>query len=211
MAATNPPDKQGKGKPQKRRYFRRRRRKSSQGAPPASEQDVDGDDVQAAPRARPKSQNRKRSENRRRSSRRRSSAARAQAKMAPQAVEESQPPSDVYIYTHVLRPSYKDGLGGEFNTEQQWAARHHHSFNLSGATASALIGMDHLLESIGRQLDEWFNPPAQSTAQDSSDAEASEPEAQPTDDGSPPIADPEMADGRRADDDDVAPGPSAKD
>ncbi len=207
MAATNPPDKQGKGKPQKRRYFRRRQRKAS----PASEQGADGDDVQAAPRARSKSQNRKRSENRRRSSRRRSSATRAQAKMAPHVVEESQPPSDVYIYTHVSRPSYRDGVGGEFNTEQQWAARHHHSLNLSGATASALIGMDHLLESIGQQLDEWFDPSADSTTQNDRGEEANKPDSDLTDDGSPPVADPAMTDGRRADDDDVSPGSSAKD
>jgi hypothetical protein len=211
MAATDPPDKQGRGKPQKRRYFRRRRRKASQEASPASEQGADGDDVQATPRARSKSQNRKRSENQRRSSRQRSSAARSPAKTAPHVAEESQPPSNVYIYTHVSRPTYRDGVGGEFNTEQQWAARHHHSLNLSGATASSLIGMDQLLESIGQQLDEWFGLSADSTTQNDRGEEANKPDSDSTDDGSPPVADPAMTDGRRADDDDVSPGSSAKD
>ena len=112
------------------------------------------------------------------------------------AVEEDRPPTDVYIYTHVIRPPYREG-GGEYYTG--------HSLNLSGATTSEPIGMDYLLESIGRQLDAWFNPPADSTAQDNSGGEANEPHAQPTDGDSPSIAEPEMADESRADDDDISP------
>jgi hypothetical protein len=196
MAATAPPDKQGRGKSQKRRYFRRRRRKGSQDTSLANEQNLDDDEAQATKRARPKNQDRKRNENRRRSSRRRSSAADAAAKTVQHAVEEDRPPTDVYIYTHVIRPPYREG-GGEYYAG--------HSLNLSGATASEPIGMDYLLESIGRQLDAWFNPPADSTAQDNSGGEANEPHAQPTDGDSPSIAEPEMADESRADDDDISP------
>jgi hypothetical protein len=155
MAATEPPDKQERGRPRKRRYFRRRRRKGNQDAALAAEQRADDDDAQPARRTRPKSQNRRRSENRRRSSRRRSSAARSQANQVQHAEEESQPQGEVYIYTHVVRPTYREGLGGEFQAD--------HSLNLSGATASAPVGMDYLLESIERQLDEWFNPSPDAT------------------------------------------------
>ena len=170
MAATDPPDKQGRGKSQKRRYFRRRRRRGgSQDASFANEQSADRGDGQAAPRARPKSQNRKRSDNRRRSSRRRSSAARAAAKTAQIAAEEERPQTDVYIYTHVIRPAYKDAGSGEYHVD--------HSLKLSGATvgAAAPVGMDYLLESIGQQLDEWFSRPADATKPGNSGAGTDEP------------------------------------
>ena len=154
MAATEPPDKQDRGRPRKRRYFRRRRRKSAQDASLATEHRVDDDDARPAQQTRPKSQNRRR-ENRRRSNRRRSSAVHSQANQPLPAEEESQPQGEVYIYTHVVRPTYREGIGGEFQAD--------HSLNLSGATASAPVGMDYLLESIGRQLDEWFQPSADST------------------------------------------------
>jgi hypothetical protein len=149
MAATEPPDKQERGRPRKRRYFRRRRRKGNQDAALAAEQRADDDDAQPARRTRPKSQNR------RRSSRRRSSAARSQPNQVQHAEEESQPQGEVYIYTHVVRPTYRESLGGEFQAD--------HSLNLSGATVSAPVGMDYLLENIERQLDEWFNPSADAT------------------------------------------------
>ena len=155
MTATEPPDKQEGGRPRKRRYFRNRRPKGAQGASLATEQRADDDDAQPAQKTRPKSQNRRRSENRRRSTRQRSSAARSRANQPQPAEEESQPQGEVYIYTHVLRPTYREGIGGEYQAD--------HSLNLSGATASAPIGMDNLLESIGRQLDEWFHPSADST------------------------------------------------
>ena len=197
MAATDTPNKQGKGKSQKRRYFRRRRRGGSQGTSLADEQNADSDDDRPAPRARSKDQNRRRNENRRRSSRRRSSAARAPAKTEQFAPEESRPQTDVYIYTHVIRPAYRDA-GGEYYAD--------HSLNLSGATVSAAapVGMDYLLESIGQQLDDWFNPPADSAKQDNSVGEANEPESDPTDGDSPSVAAPEMADESRADDDDAS-------
>lgn len=151
MAATDSPKKQEGKPPKKRRYFRRRRRKNAQDPSRAVERNVEGGDVRKAPRAGSKSQNRRRSENRRSSSRRRrGGAARASQKPAAVVEEESQPQSEVYIYTHVVRPRNRDGLDGEFHAE--------HSLNLSGTTASALIGMDHLLESIGQQLDVWFQP-----------------------------------------------------
>ena len=155
MAATEPPDKQDRGRPRKRRYFRRRRRKSAQDASLATDHRADDDDARPAQKTRPKSQNRRRSENRRRSNRRRSSAVHSQENQTLPAEEESQPQGEVYIYTHVVRPTYREGIGGEFQAD--------HSLNLSGATASAPVGMDYLLESIGRQLDEWFQPSADST------------------------------------------------
>ena len=175
MAATEPPDKQDRGRPRKRRYFRRRRRKSAQDVSLATEHRADDDDAQPAQQTRPKSQNRRRSANRRRSTRRRSSAVHSQANQTQPAEEESQPQGEVYIYTHVLRPTYREGIGGEFQAD--------HSLNLSGATASAPIGMDYLLESIGRQLDEWFHPSADSTTEDNGGGEANKPSADSTDGG----------------------------
>ena len=204
MTTTGPPDKQERGKPRKRRYFRRRRRKGSQGASPASRQGGGGNDAPAAQRARPKNQNRRRNENRRRPSRRRGNTARASAKPAPQAAEETRPQGDVYIYTHVIRPAYKDGAGGE-------ESMRHHALNLSGATASAPIGMDHLLESIGRQLDEWFGLSPDPATQDNDDGEANRPESDPTGGGSSPAPglgdapDLEVGGRDRADDDDLSP------
>lgn len=197
MAGNEPPDKKDRGRPRKRRYFRRRRRKSSQDAALATEQGADNDDAQPAQKARPKSQNRRRSENRRRSSRRRNSAARAQENQVQHAVEESQPQGEVYIYTHVIRPTYREGIGGEFQAD--------HSLNLSGVTASAPVGMDYLLESIDRQLDDWFNPPADSTTEDNAGREANMPSADSTDGGGVQEEEPgsvqEMADEGRANDD----------
>ncbi len=147
MATTDQPNKQERGKSNKRRYFRRRRRKGALDA----EQSDGGAEAQSVQRTRPKGQNRKRNDNRRRSSRRRNSRGeRAPARAAPLEEENHQPPRDVYIYTHVTRPAYKDGIGGDFHTD--------HSLNLSGVTDTPQAGMDHLLESIGRQLDEWFQP-----------------------------------------------------
>ena len=182
MAATEPPDKQDRGRPRKRRYFRRRRRKSNQDASLAAEQRAD-DDAQPPQRTRSRSQNRRRSDNKRRSSRRRSSAARSQANQVQYAEEESQPQGEVYIYTHVIRPTYREGLGGEFQAD--------HSLNLSGATVSAPVGMDYLLENIERQLDEWFNPSADSTTEDNGDTSQEE----------EPGAAQEMADESRTHDD----------
>ena len=213
MATTGPPDKQGKGKSQKRRYFRRRRRRggSGQDAVYANEQNADRDDDRPAPRARPKNQSSKRSDNRRRSSRRRSSAARAAAKTANIAPEEALPPTDVYIYTHVIRPAYKDAGSGDYHAD--------HSLNLSGATVGAAlpVGMDYLLESIGQQLDEWFSRPAGAIKPDNNAAETDgpgtvpdmvldmEPDADSDDETGPPLDQPERADGSRAADGDDSP------
>lgn len=173
MAATEPPDKQDRGRSRKRRYFRRRRRKGGQDASLAAEQRADGEDTKPAQRTRSKGQNRRRSENRRRSSRRRGGAARGQANQAQRAEEQSQPQTEVYIYTHVIRPTYRDGGSGEFQAD--------HSLNLAGATAiGPPVGMEYLLESIGRQLDEWFHPSADSTAEDSGNGEVNEPDTDST-------------------------------
>ena len=176
MAATEPPDKQDRRRSRKRRYFRRRR-KGGQEASLAAEQRMDSDDARPERRTLPKGQNRRRNENRRRSSRRRrGSAARARAGQAQPAAEESQPQGEVYIYTHVIRPTYREGAGGEFQAD--------HSLNLSGATvASQPVGMEHLLESIGQQLDAWFGLPADSTTENSGDGEANRPDADSADDG----------------------------
>ncbi len=194
MAATDPPDKQGKGKSQKRRYFRRRRRRGSgaRDAAYADEQNAGRDDDRPAARARSKNQNSKRSDNRRRSSRRRNSAARAAAKAANIAAEEALPPTDVYIYTHVIRPAYKDAGSGDYHAD--------HSLNLSGATVGAAlpVGMDYLLESIGQQLDEWFSRPAGGIKPDNSAAETDGPDADRDEQAMPPIDQPERADGSRA-------------
>ena len=156
MATTDQPNKQEKRKSGKRRYFRRPRKGEG-----AFEQSDDSVNTQPTQRARPKRQNRKRSENRRRSSaRRHGSEARSSAAAPPRQEEERQPRNDVYIYTHITRPAYKDG-GGEFYAD--------HSLNLFGATASSQVGMDTLLESIGRQLDEWFQPVTKRTDQDGAD------------------------------------------
>lgn len=176
MAATEPPDKQDRGRSRKRRYFRRRRRKGGQEASLAAEQRTDRDDTRPEQRTRPKGQNRRRNENRRRSSRRRGSAARARAGQAQPAEEESQPQGEVYIYTHVIRPTYREGGGGEFQAD--------HSLNLSGATvASQPVGMEYLLESIGQQLDAWFGLPTDPTTEDNGDGEANRSNADSADDG----------------------------
>ncbi|MCY3707667.1 MAG: hypothetical protein OXG26_02150 [Caldilineaceae bacterium] len=176
MAATEPPDKQDRGRSRKRRYFRRRRRKGGQDASLAAEQRTDSDDARPEQRTRPKGQNRRRNENRRRSPRRRGSAARARAGQAQPAGEKSQPQGEVYIYTHVIRPTYREGAGGEFQAD--------HSLNLSGATvASQPVGMEYLLESIGQQLDAWFGLPTDSTTEDNGDGEANRPDADSADDG----------------------------
>ncbi|MYC93550.1 MAG: hypothetical protein F4X14_01140 [Caldilineaceae bacterium SB0661_bin_32] len=175
MAATEPPDKQDRGRSRKRRYFRRRR-KGGQDASLAAEHRTDSDDARPEQRTRPKGQNRRRSENRRRSPRRRGSAARARAGQAQPAEEKSQPKGEVYIYTHVIRPTYREGAGGEFQAD--------HSLNLSGATvASQPVGMEYLLESIGQQLDAWFGLPTDSTTVDNGDGEANRPDADSADDG----------------------------
>ncbi|MCY4090763.1 MAG: hypothetical protein OXF62_08085 [Caldilineaceae bacterium] len=213
MAAIEPPDKQGKGKSQKRRYFRRRKRRgsSAQTADYANEQNDGRDDERRAPRARPKNQNSKRSDNRRRSSRRRNSTARAAAKIENFAAEEALPPTDVYIYTHVIRPAYKDAGSGDYHAD--------HSLNLSGATVGAAlpVGMDYLLESIGQQLDEWFNRPAGAIKPDNNAAETDGPgtvpdmvldmvpDADSDDETGPPLDQPERADGSRAADGDDSP------
>ena len=172
MATTEPPDKQDRGRPRKRRYFRRRRRKGGQDASLAAEQRADSDDGRPGQRTRSKGQNR-RSENRRRSSRRRGRATRGQESQAQRAEEQSQPQTEVYIYTHVIRPTYRDGGGGEYQAD--------HSLNLAGATAiGPPVGMEYLLESIGRQLDEWFHPSADSTAEDGGNGEINEPDTDST-------------------------------
>ena len=169
MASTEPPDKQDRGRSRKRRYFRRRRRKGGQDASLAAEQRADRDDAQPEQRTRSKSQNRRRSENRRRSSRRRGRATRGQESQVQRAEEESQPQTQVYIYTHVIRPTYRDGGSGEFQAD--------HSLNLAGATAiGPPVGMEYLLESIGQQLDEWFHPSADSTVEDGGNGEVNEPD-----------------------------------
>ena len=176
MATTEPPDKQDRGRSRKRRYFRRRRRKGSRDASLASEQSAAGSDVGPEQRRRSKSHNRRRSENRRRSPRRRGRAARVQDSQARPAEEENQPQTDVYIYTHVIRPTYKDGGSGEFQAD--------HSLNLAGATAvGPPVGMEYLLDSIGQQLDAWFGLPADSTTEDNEDEEANKPSADLTDGG----------------------------
>ena len=173
MASTEPPDKQDRGRSRKRRYFRRRRRKGGQDASLAAEQKADSDDARPEQRTRSKSQNRRRSENRRRSSRRRGRAARGQESQAQRAEEESQPQTEVYIYTHVIRPTYRDWGSGEFQAD--------HSLNLAGATAvGPPVGMEYLLESIGRQLDEWFHPSADSTTEDGGNGEVNEPDTDST-------------------------------
>ena len=170
MAATEPPEKQDRGRSRKRRYFRRRRRKGGQDASLSAEQRTGSDDARPEQRTRPKGQNRRRNENRRRSSRRRGSGARARASRAQAVQEESQPQGEVYIYTHVIRPTYREGIGGEFQAD--------HSLNLSGATvASQPVGMEYLLESIGQQLDAWFGLSTASTAEDNGDGEANRPNA----------------------------------
>lgn len=198
MATTEPPDKQDRGRPRKRRYFRRRRRKGGQDASLAAEQRADSDDVRPEQRTRSKGQNRRRSENRRRSSRRRGRATRGQASQVQRAEEESQPQTEVYIYTHVIRPTYRDGGSGEFQAD--------HSLNLAGATAvGPPVGMEYLLESIGQQLDEWFQPSADSTAADDGSEEESSPGTDSTDGGEVQEEEPDffqgMADENRADDD----------
>ncbi len=208
MAATDPPDKQGKGKSQKRRYFRRRKRRgsSARDAAYANEQDDGRDDDQRAARARPKNQNSKRSDNRRRSSRRRG-AARAAAKTANIAAEEALPQTDVYIYTHVIRPAYKDAGSGDYHAE--------HSLNLSGATVGAAlpVGMDYLLDSIGQQLDEWFSRPAGAIMPDNSAAETDEPDTVPDADrdeqAMAAFDQPEMAHESRAADEEDSPEDAA--
>ncbi|MDE0199925.1 MAG: hypothetical protein OXK78_17085 [Caldilineaceae bacterium] len=176
MATTEPPDKQDRGRSRKRRYFRRRRRKGSRDASLAAEQSAAGAEVQPEQRRRSKSQNRRRSENRRRSSRRRGRAARVQESQARPAEEENQPQTEVYIYTHVIRPTYKDGGSGEFQAD--------HSLNLAGATAvGPPVGMEYLLDSIGQQLDEWFGLPDDSTTEDNEDGEVNKPSADLTEDG----------------------------
>jgi len=197
MASTEPPDKQDRGRSRKRRYFRRRRRKGGQDASLAAEQRADSDDARPEQRTRSKSQNRRRSENRRRSSRRRGRATRGQESQAQRAEEESQPPPEVYIYTHVIRPTYRDGGSGEFQAD--------HSLNLAGATAiGPPVGMEYLLESIGRQLDEWFHPSADSTAENGGNGEVNEPDTDSTDGGEVQGEEPDifqgMADENRADD-----------
>ncbi len=174
MAESEQPEKQGRGRTRKRRYFRRRRRKGAQNAASTAEQGAVNEDDQPARPARSRNQNRRRG-NRRRSSRRRSRAARARAEQAPPAEEESQPKVDVYIYTHVIRPTYKDAGGGEYQAD--------HSLNLSGATASAPVGMDYLLESIGQQLDAWFDPSGDGATEDNGEGEADSPGADAASDG----------------------------
>ena len=199
MAAIEPPDKQGKGKSQKRRYFRRRKRRgsSAQGADYANEQNDGRDDDRRAPRARPKSQNSRRSDNRRRSSRRRNSAARAAAKTESFAAEEALPPTDVYIYTHVIRPAYKDAGSGDYHAD--------HSLNLSGATVGAAlpVGMDYLLENIGQQLDEWFSRPTGAIEPDTGPDTG--PDTDRDEGAVPPLDQPEMMDGSLAADEDDSP------
>lgn len=197
MASTEPPDKQDRGRSRKQRYFRRRRRKGGQDASLAAEQRADRDDDRPEQRTRSKSQNRRRSENRRRSSRRRGRAARGQESQVLRAEEESQPQTDVYIYTHVIRPTNRDGGSGEFQAD--------HSLNLAGATAvGPPVGMEYLLESIGQQLDEWFQPSADSTAADDGSEEESRPDTDSTDGGEVQEEEPDffqgMADDNRADD-----------
>lgn len=198
MATTEPPDKQDRGRPRKRRYFRRRRRKGGQDASLAAEQRADSDDARPEQRTRSKGQNRRRSENRRRSSRRRGRATRGQESQTQRAEEESQPQTEVYIYTHVIRPTYRDGGGGEFQAD--------HSLNLAGATAiGPPVGMEYLLESIGQQLDEWFHPSADSTAEDGGDGEVNEPDTDSPgggeDEEEGPGFGPEMADEGTANED----------
>ena len=198
MATTEPPDKQDRGRPRKRRYFRRRRRKGGQDASLAAEQRADSDDGRPEQRTRSKGQNRRRSENRRRSSRRRGRASRGQESQVQRAEEESQPQTEVYIYTHVIRPTYRDGGSGEFQAD--------HSLNLAGATAvGPPVGMEYLLESIGQQLDEWFQPSADSTAADDGSVEENRPDTDSTDGGEVQDEEPDifqgMADENRADDD----------
>lgn len=173
MAESEQPEKQGRDRNRKRRYFRRRRRKSNQDAPPAAEQEAVSEDEPARP-ARSRNQNRRRG-NRRRSSRRRGRGARERAEQAPAVEEESQPKGDVYIYTHVIRPTYKDAGGGEYQAD--------HSLNLSDATTNAPVGMDYLLESIGQQLDAWFDPSVDGATDDTGEGEADSPSAEAADDG----------------------------
>ena len=123
---------------------------------------------------------------------------RARTRQSQRAEEESQPQTEVYIYTHVIRPTYREGSGGEFQAD--------HSLNLSGATATSQpVGMEYLLESIGQQLDEWFHPSADSTAEDNGEGEANTPSADSTDGGGIQEEEPgsaqETADESRANDD----------
>ena len=197
MAETEPPDKQDRGRSRKRRYFRRRRRKSAQDATLAAEQGAEGEDGRQGQRKRPKSQSRRRSENRRRSSRRRGSGGRARTRQPQRAEEENQPQTEVYIYTHVIRPTYREGSVGEFQAD--------HSLNLTGATATSQpVGMEYLLESIGQQLDEWFHPSADSTAEDNGEGEANTQSADLTDGGGAQVEAPgaaqEQGDENRAND-----------
>lgn len=133
--------KQSRGKASKRRYFRRRRAKDVAGI----EQDGEEQPTQGAP---VKGQNRRRTANRRRSSRRRNNRPERTPEKTVPHEEDSQPPTDVYIYTHVIRPAYKEGAGGDFYAD--------HTLDLSATSDTPQPDMDHLLESIGRQLDEWF-------------------------------------------------------
>ena len=97
---------------------------------------------------------------------------------------ESQPKSDVYIYTHVIRPAYRDAGGGEYQAD--------HSLNLSDATTSAPVGMDYLLESIGQQLDAWFDPSVDGATEDNSEGEADSPSADAADGGASQEEDPDF-------------------
>ena len=127
------------------------------------------------------------------------------------AAEEALPPTDVYIYTHVIRPAYKDAGSGDYHAD--------HSLNLSGATVGAAlpVGMDYLLENIGQQLDEWFSRPAGAIKPDNSAAETDGPDtvldtvldtvpnADRDEQAVPPLDQPERADGSRAADEDDSP------
>ena len=98
MATTDQPNRQEKGKSNKRRYFRRRRRKGATNAGRPLGQSDDGVDAQKTQRARPQGQNHKRNNTRRRSSRRRNSRGdRAPVRTAPLEEENHQPPGDIYI------------------------------------------------------------------------------------------------------------------
>ncbi len=126
------------GKSGKRRYFRRRKKGakgggSSSGSKPAT--------AQAAPE-KPKKQ---------RGKRRRSGRRRRQQQAAPpveilQGVEETHDePVDVYVYTHTIRPAYRDYMG-DYVPE--------HSLQFGDRKPEEPIGMEHLRAQIRAELDE---------------------------------------------------------
>ena len=61
-----------------------------------------------------------------------------------------QEPDEVYVYTHIIRPAYRDA-GTDYLGE--------HSFHFNKGSSIEPIGMDRLRQDIIRQLEDRFETP----------------------------------------------------